>query len=140
MQKYLSFIIAVLLLTSCSKKTDDVVLEKVSFSKLVDFDKDNMSDAYKAFRKSCDAISQKKGEFIDDSVIKINRKDFMTACAKSSGIAPKKFGEFIKNNFTPYLVSFKGNPEGKFTAYYEAELNASYTKDETYRYPIYAKP
>lgn len=140
MQKYLSFIIVLLLLTSCVKKTDDVELEKVSFSKLVDFEKDNMTGAYKAFRKSCEAIALKTGEFIDDSAIKINRKDYMAVCAKSSGIAPKKFGEFIKNHFTPYLVTFNGSAEGKFTAYYEAELNASYVKDDKYRYPIYAKP
>ena len=140
MQKYLSFILVLLLLTSCSKKTDDVDLKKVSFSKLVDYEKDDMSDAYKAFQKNCKAIEQKKGEFIDTSFIKINRQDYINVCRKSSAIAPENFAQFIKDNFTPYLVTYKGSPEGKFTAYYEAELNTSYSKDETYRYPIYAKP
>jgi hypothetical protein len=77
MQKYLSFIVVLLLLTSCSKKTEDVELKEIHFSKLADFEKDDMTGAFKAFRKTCDAISQKKGEFIDDSIIKINRKDIL---------------------------------------------------------------
>ena len=130
-----------LLMTSCSKKTDeDVVLSESSFSKLTDFEKDDFSDAYQAFRKSCQAISEKKGEYIDTSIIKINRKDYIDICIKSSGINPQKFNEFIKNNFTPYLVTYKGSPEGKFTSYYEAQINASYTKDDRYKYPIYGRP
>ena len=140
MQKYLSFILVLLLLTSCLKKGDDVELEKVSFFELKDFEKDDALQAYGAFRKSCDAISLKTGEFIDNSFIKINRNDYMDVCAKSSGINPKNFKDFIKTNFTPYLVTYKGSSQGKFTAYYEAEINVSYTKDAKYKYPIYSKP
>lgn len=141
MQKYVSLIVVLLLLTSCSKKTDeDVVLTKSSFSELLGYEKDDASELYRAFRKSCDAISEKKGEYIDDSLIKINRNDYLDICAKSAGINPQKFKEFIENNFTPYLVTYKGSPEGKFTAYYEAEINASYDKDNTYKYPIYGRP
>ena len=50
MQKYLSFIVVILLLTSCSKQTGDIELEKSSFSKLVDFEKDKVSEIYTAFR------------------------------------------------------------------------------------------
>ena len=140
MQKYLLFILVFFLITSCSKKDEDIVLTKSSFSDLVDFEKDSASDAYKAFRKSCEAISEKKEEYLGENAIKINRKDFMDVCAKSSGINPYKFKEFVKNNFTPYLVSYKGASYGKFTAYYEAEINASYTKDEKYKYPIHGVP
>lgn len=140
MQKYLSFIIVILLLTSCSKQTSDIELHKVSFSKLVDFEKDDFSQVYHAFRKSCEAISKKEGEYIDTSFIKIRRSDYMDICAKSSGIAPQNFKKFITSNFTPYLITYKGEAQGKFTAYYEAEINVSYTKDNVYKYPIYGKP
>lgn len=140
MQKYLSFILILLLLTSCLKKEDEVELEKVSFSQLKDFDNDDASQVYEAFRKSCEAISLKTGEFIDNSFIQINRDDYINVCAKSSGINPQKFKDFIKSNFTPYLVSYKGSSQGKFTAYYEAQINASYTKDDKYKYPIYGRP
>jgi len=53
---------------------------------------------------------------------------------------PVKFKDFIKDNFTPYQVLYKGKSEGKFTAYYEAQLNASYQRDEKYKYPIYGIP
>lgn len=128
------------MMTSCVKKDDDVVLTKSSFSKLIDLKNDNASEVYYAFRKSCEALAEKKGDYIGENSIKINRKDFMNVCAKSAGVSPQKFKEFIKNNFTPYLVTYKGSSEGKFTAYYEAEINASYTKDETYKYPIYGVP
>lgn len=141
MQKYVSLIIVLLLLTSCLKKTDeDVVLTKISFSELSEFEKDDASEVYGAFRKSCDAVSEKKGDYIDSSIIKISRNDYLDVCAKSAGVNPQKFKEFIEDNFKPYLVTYKGSSEGKFTAYYEAEINASYTKDETYKYPIYGRP
>ena len=127
-------------MTSCLKKEDEVELEKVSFSELKDFEKDDASLLYQAFRKSCNVISSKPGEFIDNSFIKINRNDYMNVCSKSSGINPQNFKDFIKSNFTPYSVIYKGSSQGKFTAYYEAELNVSYTKDEKYKYPIYGRP
>ena len=54
-------------MTSCVKKDEDVVLTKSSFSKLVDFEKDDASEAYQAFRKSCVALSEKKGEYIGNA-------------------------------------------------------------------------
>ena len=140
MQKYLSLILVLLLLTSCLKKEDEIELKKSSYSQLKKFEQDDVSQIYKAYRKSCEAISLKKGEFIDNSYVKISRNDYMEVCAKSSGINPHKFKDFIKANFTPYLVTHKGSPQGKFTAYYEAQINVSYTKDEKYKYPIYSKP
>ena len=38
------------------------------------------------------------------------------------------------------MVVDKGSAEGKFTSYYETQINVSYTKDAKYKYPIYAKP
>ncbi len=140
MQKYLSFILILLLLTSCLKKEDEVELEKVSFSELKGFENDDASQVYEAFQKSCEVILLKTGEFIDTSFIKINRDDYINVCSKSSGINPQKFKDFIKFNFTPYLVSHKGSSQGKFTAYYEAQINASYIKDDKYKYPIYGRP
>lgn len=139
MQKYLYCIITLLLLTSCSQK-EDIELKKSSFSQLKDFENDDASQVYDAFRKSCEVISLKNSEFIDNSLIKINRNDYMNICAKSFGINPQKFKDFIKENFTPYLVTYKGSSQGKFTSYYESEINVSYTKDHKYKYPIYAKP
>lgn len=141
MQKYIVLIIILILITSCSKKEDeDVVLSQSSFSELIDFQKDDLSEAYSAFRKSCQAVAEKKGEYIDNSIIKINRNDYLNICSKSAGINPQNFKDFVVNNFTPYMVTYKGSPLGKFTAYYEAQINASYTKDDTYKYPIYGRP
>ena len=140
MKKYLFCLLLLVLVSSCSKKDEEVVLTKVSFSELSDFDKDDALEAYKAFRKSCEAILEEDDEHISESIIKIKRDDFLRVCTKSSKINPHKFKEFIKTEFTPYLISYKGSSKGQFTAYYEAELNASYSRDDKYKYPIYGIP
>lgn len=142
MHKFVLALILLLFLFGCSSEYQekDVVLKKVKFSDLSGFEDDDMLAAYNAFAKSCDAISKQTGEFIGNAEIKINRKDYLTICQKSKGIIPAKFKDFIKNNFTPYQVLYKGKSEGKFTAYYEAQLNASYQRDEKYKYPIYGIP
>lgn len=142
MQKYILFIMSFFLLVGCSKQQpeSDVSLKEVPFSELQGFDADDMLGAYKAFRRSCEAVSLQSGEYLGKSAIKINRNDYLTICAKSAGIMPAKFKDFIKDNFVPYLVTYKKSSEGKFTAYYEAELKASYQRDDVYKYPVYGRP
>ena len=38
------------------------------------------------------------------------------------------------------MVLDDGNADGKFTAYYESQINASFQKHGKYLYPIYQKP
>ena len=62
------------LLVGCSKQQpeSDVSLKEVLFSELQGFDADDMLGAYKAFRRSCEAVSLQSGEYLGKSVIKIN--------------------------------------------------------------------
>ena len=142
MKKCALFLILLLLLNACSKEQPetDLSIKQVSFDELEGFDDDDMLSAYNAFQKSCEAVEKKTGEYIDDSEIKINRKDFLKACFDSQYVMPSKFKDFIKKNFTPWQISYKNEPKGKFTAYYEAEIKASNIRDETYKYPIYGRP
>lgn len=145
MWKYLTLIGLFFILSGCSQEEpaapqQDLQLKQVSFNELDGFEADDMLGAYNAFLKSCTAVAQQKGEFLGSSAVKINRRSYLDACARASEIMPVKFKDFIKANFTPWLVIYKGSPEGKFTAYYEAEIKASYTRDDVYKYPVYGRP
>lgn len=48
--------------------------------------------------------------------------------------------EFFEKNFQPYAVYAGNEQDGLFTGYYEAALHGSLTRDNTYRYPLYARP
>jgi membrane-bound lytic murein transglycosylase A len=142
MNKYLISFSILLMLVACSKEqvSDDVVLKQASFSELQDFEKDDMLGAYNAFLKGCEAVGAQSGEFIGNSAVKINRADYLNVCDKAKNIMPVQFKDFVKSNFIPWLVTYKGSEEGKFTAYYEAKLNASYIQNERYKYPVYGRP
>lgn len=136
-----------LALISCGEETsiptnmDDLSLKKSKYSDLSNWKKDDIQDAIKAFKKSCQKIKDNKNEYIDKkAAIKISTKDYQKLCQQINNLRPTKYKEFIEQNFTPYLVEYKGSSEGKFTSYYEAELHASYHKSDKYKYPIYGRP
>lgn len=143
MKKYLFFIFFVLITVSCSPKQEesDLRLKKASFADMKGFADDKMHAAYNAFMQSCNAIKAQNGEYLSSSAaIKISRKDYVEKCNLATSIKPENFSAFIKQNFTPYLVLYKGSSKGKFTSYYESQINASYIKDDVYKYPIYGRP
>ena len=142
-KKYTILLAILLALGACSKEQSpkgDISLKQVSYENLKGFDDDDMLGAYKAFQRSCEAVAAKKGEFLDDSEIKIKREDFLKICSSAKYVLPSKFKDFIKANFVPMQVNYQGKTQGKFTAYYEAALNASNMRDNTYKYPIYGVP
>ncbi len=143
MRALVSLIVVVMFFSSCSKQkeTPEFELEATSFAQIDALSDDDMLGAYNAFIKSCDKIASRSDEFLSSSSeIKINRADYLKACALAKDIMPVKFKEFVLANFTPYLVKYQGNEQGRFTAYYEAEIRGSYLMDQTYKYPIYGRP
>lgn len=48
--------------------------------------------------------------------------------------------QFFEENFQPFAVYAGSKAEGLFTGYYEASLRGSLTRDQTYRYPLHARP
>lgn len=136
-------------LFSCGEETstptdvssEDLELKKARFSDLNNWQKDDISQAIKAFKKSCEQIKSKKTEYIDmHAAIKIPTKAYLDVCKKINNISPQNYKDFIEKNFTPYLVTYQGSSEGKFTSYYEAMLYGSYHKSDKYKYPVYGRP
>ena len=128
-------------------KTPDVLpivnVKKVSFSSLSGWNKDNFEEIIPVFIKNCRFIIKNNKEYLYPSQIKIKTSDYKNICNKflSKNIKTSaKMKKFMEDEFVPYAVSDKNNSEGKFTSYYEAEINASFEKSSKYRYPIYGKP
>ena len=143
MLKYTKIFFLLVLLASCSKdiKQQEFEIKPISFDELEAISDDDMLGAYNAFIKTCDKLEQKNTEFLNDnSLIKINRADYLYICRKAKKIIPARFKEFVLNNFTPYAVLYQGNAEGRFTSYYEAEIHASNLRDDHFKYPIYGRP
>lgn len=142
-------LLSLFFVTACPKKeftpskTPSAVLQEVRFSALSGWADDDTSELIPAFVRSCEKIMRLKSEYIDSSQIKISTKDYAAVCQKflAQDISnDRDFRRFIEANFTPYRVTDNGNPSGKFTSYYEAEINASFEKSAKYHYPIYGKP
>ncbi len=115
-------------------------LKEKSFTELPGWQQDNQGEALASFLLSCEKLRGSKKEFIGNGAIKIPTADYLRVCAQAAEIQPGQFRRFVEANFTPFLVTYNGSAEGKFTAYYEPVIRVSYQKDETYKYPIHAKP
>ncbi len=119
-----------------------IELQPVSFSQLKNFHHDNLQEAIPAFAKSCEAIAAQP-DILQKSQIKITPEDYLRICRKFSSAditTAAQMREFVQENFQPYLVLQNLNADGRFTSYYEAELNASRQKRGKYKYPIYGRP
>ena len=77
--------------------------------------------------------------FINNCRTKRAKKLYGSLCKEAKTTLDSK--TFLTTNFTPYIISNKeSNSEGLLTGYYEAQLYASLTKSETYKYPLYETP
>ena len=147
MLKYGLSLICILLLCSCSgeeKKAvfDGVKLQKSSFTSFKKWNKDFLGDGFdKALKDVCLVLDKKTSQILGDGVIRYSISEYKKHCKNIINITDEKaLKQYIFDNFEPYKVVYNGCDEGKFTSYYEADVNVSYTKDEKYKYPIYGKP
>lgn len=125
-----------------SSKTGITKVYKAEYSSLSGWKSDDFAKVIPVFEANCAKILQNKKEFLADSKIKIETSAYQKVCEKfAKGIKNSvEMREFIESEFTPYAVVEGANPVGKFTSYYEAGINASYTKTEKFKYPVYGKP
>jgi membrane-bound lytic murein transglycosylase A len=108
-----------------SSKVPNTYLIKSSFEKLPNFQQENYAEVLKEFANNCKTSKAKK--------------IYAGLCQNLNTITDAK--DFLKTNFTPYMISTKERKEeGLLTGYYEAGLHASLSKSEKYQYPIYETP
>ena len=150
--KKILILLLVIFLSACpqkqEEKQEETVVSKVellpsSFSQIVGWNEDDFAEFIPVFANNCKRILKLKSEWLGNSEIKIKTESYKQICKefeKQNLQTNDAFKTFIENNFEPYLVTDNGNPEGKFTSYYESRINASFQKNETYKYPVYGKP
>ncbi len=148
-------LLAVLLLTACPQQkenkpkdlsapiTPKAELQAAAFDELEGWKKDNFFEILPALKKNCQRISKISTDWLANSAIKIDTKLYKNICRdleKTKFSDSIELRKFIEERFTPFLVLDDGNADGKFTAYYESQINASFQKHGKYHYPIYQKP
>lgn len=118
-------------------------VKQVSFSQLSDWNNDDFKEVIPVFAKNCGSILKNNKEYLYSSQIKIKTADYKDICKRFTNKNIKtsqQMKKFLEDEFIPYAVSDGDNYEGKFTSYYEAEINASFEKTAKYKYPIYGRP
>lgn len=123
----------------------DIKLKRVSFSDLKNWDKDNHAEALVSFLNSCNKFSKlPDSRMIGGQIGYISVGDFRDVCEIGRivrGMSSVQSKNFFENWFVPFQVTNKkGERYGKFTGYYIPTLNGSRTKNDKYKYPIYARP
>lgn len=148
MKNLIFIILAIFLISGCSKKQEqipqspviekdkEVVIEdlehkiengmkKVSFFEIDGFFDDDLNHALEVFKKDC-----KKSKRYDE---------FKNVCKKAEFENDGR--RFFISNFEPYkLFDSKAKDEGTITGYYEPLLYGSLKKSARYKYPIYKTP
>lgn len=120
----------------------EVALQKVDFVDLQGFEEDHAAELIPAFQQSCAAV-KKNPAILQNAALKLPKSAYLDICQRFENEKPSSDAQmlaFIEANFDPYLVWGKGTTSGKFTSYYEAEIEAAKTRHGAYQYPIYGKP
>lgn len=119
-----------------------MALQPAKFSDLKNFNGDPFDGAVEAMTKNCQKLIEKP-QFLQQGKIAFNTSAYVSICRRFLQDKPKnseQMRRFIAENFRPYKVLYNLQDQGKFTSYYEAEIQASRTKHGAYVYPIYGRP
>ena len=115
----------------------NLTLQPMQFKNLKNWYRDELVKALPAIKASCQQILKEQNEYMSNSELKIPTKSYQNACNKlltSNITTSAELRYFLDKHFQPYLVLDNGNANGKFTAYYEASLEASANQSSRYPY------
>ena len=106
----------------------------VSWQDLPGWQEDDLTQAWPAWLKSCDALRKRNSEI-----------NWRQACAQASSVSGRDgraIRQYFEGNFQAYEVrnSATGNESGLITGYYEPVMNGSQTRTATYSVPLYGLP
>ncbi len=121
-----------------------LILIKSSFSHLPNWETGDETQAFNAFRLSCQEILKRDPQNPYSKLTQSgNNRQWQTICLAANNITATNAintKQFFEQWFVPYYVFNNFNPHGLFTGYYLPLLHASHTKDQNYTTPIYAVP
>ena len=105
----------------------------VSWQALPGWQEDDLSQAWPAWLKSCDALRKKSGEV-----------NWQQVCAQAGTVSSRdtqSIRKYFENNFQAYEIrNSSGSDTGLMTGYYEPVMNGSKTRTSTYNIPLYGLP
>jgi len=106
----------------------------VSWQALPGWEEDDLTQAWSAWLKSCDAFRKRSSE--------INWRSVCTQVAAISSRDKQAVRRYFENNFQAYEIrnSYNGTETGLITGYYEPVMNGSLNRTSTYNVPLYAYP
>ena len=106
----------------------------VSWQDLPGWLEDDLSQAWPAWLKSCDALRKRSSE--------INWRQVCSEASAISGRDKQAIRQYFEGNFQVYEVrnSATGKESGLVTGYYEPVMNGSQTRSTTYTVPLYGLP
>lgn len=119
-----------------------LVLAKVGYDSLADWQADSLTQALPALRRSCGRIlALDPAKEIGTEAVPMTAADWRDGCsALTAADDDFTIRHALETYFTPMLASNRGVEEGLITGYFEAELQGSAKPDATYQYPIYRRP
>jgi len=106
----------------------------VSWQSLPGWQEDELTQAWPAWLKSCEALRKRSGEI-----------DWRQVCAQANGVSGRDglaIRQYFEANFQVFEVrnSTTGNESGLITGYYEPVMNGSRTRTAQYTVPLYGVP
>ena len=105
----------------------------VSWQALPGWQEDDLSQAWPAWLKSCDALRKRSGEV-----------NWRQVCTQATSLSPRdtqSIRRYFESNFQAYEIrNSSGSETGLITGYYEPVMNGSQTRTSTYNVPLYAYP
>jgi membrane-bound lytic murein transglycosylase A len=105
----------------------------VSWQALPGWQDDDLSQAWPAWLKSCDALRKRSGE--------VNWRQVCAQTANVSARDTQAIRSYFESNFQAYEIrNSAGSETGLITGYYEPVMNGSQTRTSTYSVPLYAYP
>ncbi|WP_251369212.1 murein transglycosylase A [Polynucleobacter sp. AP-Sving-400A-A2] len=106
----------------------------VSWQDLPGWQEDDLTQAWPAWLKSCDALRKRNSE--------MNWRQVCSQVSAISGRDERAIRQYFEGNFQAYEVrnSATGNESGLITGYYEPVMNGSQTRTATYSIALYGLP
>jgi len=147
LKRGLSFLLC-LMLVSCKGdekgevvETPEFALQKSNFEELIDWKDESLSSFDRVLKDVCSVLLKSSKKKLQSEKFEYSLDLYKKHCETMTSITDLPvLKRYIEENFVPYAVVNGGKTEGKFTAYYEATVRASYERGGKYKYPIYGKP
>lgn len=147
--KKVGMLLLYLALSACSVKHVKprvAHLQPAEYTHLSGWNEDKHLEALEAFKLSCRAVMRYSPDRKISKATELGGRieDWLPACreATSNGIFTNyQAQQFFEKWFTPYKITdFERSHKGKFTGYFELELQGSRKKNHIYKYPVYKRP